>query len=282
MNLGTPSNGIGGDGQYFRFPPSQEFHALRMIAPPLSEPVSIDQMHMHSRVDFTEEDSIIQGYIVAAREYCENVTSRLCRPQTWRLSLMQWPRTNFIKIPLGPLISVLSVTYVDSSGKLSTMAQGVDYLVDAEPRQARIVLPFAGVWPAVVMQTASPIQINFRAGYPYFLSTVSVAGNTVAWISGDQFDSSLIGQQMQIGGGGVIVASVPTATSLTLTSVQSAQSSTTLEFDGLPEKFRQAIRLMSDDWYNNRGDEAIGRGVTSVEIKNGVDRLLGTEEVMRF
>jgi len=258
------------------------FYALTQVTPPLREPLTVADVHLQSRIDVDDEDILLQGYIIAAREYVETETLRLCRPQVWRLSLQRWPRVDFIQIPLGPVTSILSVTFQDTGGVVHTMQAGVDYYFDAEPQQARIQLPFAGIWPPVILNTASPIQITFQAGYPNLRANVVVTGADVAWTSGDAFDPSLQADVVQIGQQNCVVAAWNSASDLTLAAAPSVQGETTLAYDRLPEKFRQAMRMLIGHWYENRETVITGRSVTSVEIVKSVDALLSMEATHRF
>ncbi len=285
MVLGTPGQGGTGNGLYFRFPPVHEFHGLKMLVPPTSEPLTVDDIRQQVRADTTLEDAKIASYIQAAREYCEGETWRLCRPQTWVLALDRWPRVDHIQIPIGPVSSILSVTYQDSSGATTVMTEGVDYFVDLIPRLARIVLPYSHIWPPVVLTTSSPIQVTFRVGYPYFSSTAIVNGVNVIRTGGSPFDASFAGFPVVIDGTTTIgvIDSVNPPTSLELADDLGSFASTTIGYDGVPERVRQAMRLLCGHWFQNREAVVIGRASTiSSEVQLGVARLLASEEVHRF
>ena len=176
------------------------------------------------------------------------------------------------------------------------MTNGTDYFVDAESSQAKIVLPFAHVWPPVVMNTAAPILITFRVGYPVFNSTVTVNdsspasgyGTSVSRTAGDLFDSSIENGVVSITVGSplssynAVVSSVDSPTDLTLSSVVPVGTDAALNYDALPTCFVQAMRMLCAHWYENREAVVLGRGEVPSQMIMALHELLGTRQIYRF
>jgi len=55
----------------------------RCVVPPTTEPLSLDEVKEHLRIESSAEDALLQVYIEAAREICEHNTSRVLVTQTW-------------------------------------------------------------------------------------------------------------------------------------------------------------------------------------------------------
>lgn len=268
---------------YFRTPPVNEFHGLRLVTPALSEPLTVAEALAQSKIDAGDDDPSIPGYISAARAYVEGHTKKLLGAQTWRLSLERWPRVNYIEIPLGPVLSVTSVTYKNSDNVVTTMTVDDDYLVDLEPPQARVVLPFAHIWPPVVMQTGAPIQVTFRAGYLRTASSVNVVGTAVSWVSGDKFDPSMANGTCTTADADPVIASVESATALTLADSAGTLTGASFKYSNIPAYLTQAMALLIGHWYENREAVVIGKTATvAAEVQMGVARLLSMGEVHRF
>lgn len=175
-------------------PINERFAALNRVEDAKSEallvnPVSGDprpDVKSFCRITIPDDDGLLSAYIIRARHYAEEVTNRAILPQRWKLTLQNWPgrdwtntssglgysnidayyRYNFIELPhASPLIAVDTFAYQDSGHVQYSLASPTDYLVDSDREPARVVLPYGQVWPTRVLDTASPIQIGYRAGY---------------------------------------------------------------------------------------------------------------------
>lgn len=139
---------------------------LRLITPPDGYPVSLALAKKHLREVDDDNDDLIGLYLAAATEYCDGAGGFLGRAlldQTWELVLDEFPSGEDleIKIPLPPLIEVVSIKYDDSAGVEQTIDDG-DYTVDnvTEPGW---VLP-RSAWPSA-LDAVNSVRVRFRAGY---------------------------------------------------------------------------------------------------------------------
>jgi len=114
----------------------------------------------------TSDDANLTDLIQDAREEVEKITRRALLTQTWDYVLEDFPSDNFIKLPLGNLQTVTSITYKDYAGTVTTMTAGTDYLVETNGDQyGRIVLPYGGSWPSLTLYPSNPITIRFVCGW---------------------------------------------------------------------------------------------------------------------
>lgn len=137
---------------------------LKLITKPKSEPVTLEEAKAHLRVINGAEDSLINGLITTAREYCESYQNRAYITQTWELWLDKWPEKNFIKIPKPPLQSVQSVKFYSIDGTEYTLDTG-EYYVDDKSEPGRISLAYNKSWPSVTLRPINSICVTFTAGY---------------------------------------------------------------------------------------------------------------------
>lgn len=87
------------------------------------EPVALDQAKLHLRVDGSDEDSLIQALITAARVHVEQVCQLAIGQQEWRITLDGFPSNNGpIELPGGRVQSISAMTYVDPLGVVQTWA----------------------------------------------------------------------------------------------------------------------------------------------------------------
>lgn len=137
---------------------------LKRTTDPTEEPISVTEAKTHLRVDISDDDTLIEGLIQAARDYLESATRRAFCTQTWRLSLEDWPDKYEIEIPRPPLVSVTSLKYTDSAGTVTTLSSSL-YTVDTDSEPGRFVLNYGESWPSVTLGTGTPIQLVYVAGY---------------------------------------------------------------------------------------------------------------------
>jgi len=138
--------------------------ALILITAPVAEPISLTETKAQLRVDNTDEDTLISGLIAAATAHLDGKDGMLGRclvPQTWELVLDAFP-SDGIEIPLPPLLSITSVTYVDTAGVTQTVSSD-DYEVDTA-NEPGWVMPGDAGWPST-MDTINAVRVRFRAGY---------------------------------------------------------------------------------------------------------------------
>lgn len=137
---------------------------LKLVTAPAFEPITTAEAKTHLRIDGSDEDTLIDGYIMAARQLCEMEARRAFVTQTFDLFLEQWPASDEIKLPRPPLQSVTSITYTDSNGNAQTMASA-DYLADTASEPGRVVLSYGGTWPSATLRPGPAIAVRFVAGY---------------------------------------------------------------------------------------------------------------------
>lgn len=137
---------------------------LKRTVEPASEPISVSKLKEHLRVDISDDNDLIAGYLAAARDYVENTTWRSLVTQTWRLSLDGWPACGEVVLPRPPLQSVSSIVYYDSEGASNTLASSV-YDVDTDSEPGRVVLAYGQSWPSTTLRPMNPVQVTYVAGY---------------------------------------------------------------------------------------------------------------------
>lgn len=134
--------------------------ALTLVTAPTVEPLSIDEVKMHLKVDHNDEDGLIAIYTRAAREFTESFLGRALVRQTWLLTIDEFPLAE-IRIPLPPLLSVDSVKYDDSAGN-EQIVSSLDYYVDKKSEPGWVVP--VDVWPTP-LDAVNAVRIQFTAGY---------------------------------------------------------------------------------------------------------------------
>lgn len=138
---------------------------------PALDPVSLAEARAHCRITEPDEDGLLAGYLLAARQYVERDTGRVLITQRWCYTLDRgWPsawdgacyRTRIV-LPITPLQSVVSIQYVDVDGATQTLAAN-QYRVIKERLFGYVEPAFGVSWPAVRDQSDA-ITVMVDAGY---------------------------------------------------------------------------------------------------------------------
>lgn len=130
-----------------------------------SEPLTLTEVKKYlnlperSPVD-GDEDLMLEGFIIAAREVAEILYGKDLIPKQYDLYLDYFP----CEIELdGPLTSVDLVRRRDSDGAYTTLAEGTDYIVDLV--RGCVVPPYSESWPSFTEWPSGAVLVRFTRGY---------------------------------------------------------------------------------------------------------------------
>ena len=135
---------------------------LQLITAADDYPVSLTAAKLHLRIDGTGEDANVSSLIARGTGYAQKQTGRALVSQQWRLVLDCFP-SGAIKLPLPPLVSVESITYLDEAGALQTL-DPADYLVNPFGIVGEVTPAYGKSWPATRSQ-AMAVKVAFTCGY---------------------------------------------------------------------------------------------------------------------
>lgn len=141
--------------------------ALRVITPAVCEPVTLDEVKLHARIDANGEDALLRVLIAAARAHGEQITGRAFVSQTRELTLDGFPGADAaVEIPAPPLGEIISVSYDDPEGTTQPLADTQYRIATVSDSVPALLRPARGsVWPStdVGQQT---VRIRFTCGWP--------------------------------------------------------------------------------------------------------------------
>lgn len=138
-------------------------YQLRRVSGPEIEPVSLNLARTQCKLDadLTSEDELLTLFIQAAREISEDFCKRTWCESVWEMSLSEFPSDDGLRLPMGPVIDVLGLSYLDSQG---TRVEVLDYASTLDTTPAYLY-PAAGTfWPSVQCAPGS-VVVQYRAGY---------------------------------------------------------------------------------------------------------------------
>lgn len=135
---------------------------LSVVTAETADPVTLAEAKAHCRITVADEDALVAGYLLAARQHVEDYTGRTLAVRTYDFKIDDnWP--DAITLPCPPVVSVTTVSYVDANGATQTLS-GALYQLDKGMLFGRIVPAYSASWPQVRRQVDS-ITVRFTAGY---------------------------------------------------------------------------------------------------------------------
>lgn len=141
---------------------------LSLITAPTSEPLSLAEARSHLKEPDTADNTLIEQYITAARQYAEGITRRAFKEQTWDYTLDRFP-VGGIKLPIQPVSSVSYVKYVDTTGTTQTFTYGTSpdtpkYDVFTDLPRTLVIPKYNVVWPDT-RDHPNVVTVRFVASY---------------------------------------------------------------------------------------------------------------------
>lgn len=145
---------------------------LFLLTSATGEPVTVEEVKSHLRLETTNDDELIDGLIPVARLNAENYMKRQIMPATYKLILPNFPNdTAVIELPRPPLstassnVSVqyyLDTTIVDDATTIPSTVYTVDY-----QREPGCIYPiYDNEWPSCVTDyKKDAVQITYKTGY---------------------------------------------------------------------------------------------------------------------
>ncbi|KKM01562.1 hypothetical protein LCGC14_1793180 [marine sediment metagenome] len=138
---------------------------LILVTAPLIEPLTLEEVKDHLRIDGTIEDSYIEPLIQPAREWAEAYLNRALITQTWDLFLERFPKWSGtqIEIPFPKLQSITDVKYQDILDVQQIWSDTL-YTVDTNREIGRIIPITDEDYPSTFGHIHD-VVIRFVAGY---------------------------------------------------------------------------------------------------------------------
>lgn len=140
-----------------------------VVVTPPDPVVTVDDARAHLREESTDYDDLIELYIAAATAHIDGPGGWLGRAigeqeLELRTDRFPWCNPTSIVLPCPPLISVESVTYIDSDGVLQTMDEADYRLIGVGGSAPRVDLVYGASWPTARSE-AEAVRIAYTAGY---------------------------------------------------------------------------------------------------------------------
>lgn len=136
------------------------WYSAAIVSAPASTPVTVAQAKDELRIDTSDHDTRVGRYVGAATAYVQAMTGLRLVTQTIDIKCDDW--CDLAAIPVGPVQSITSVTYVDTNGDTQTVSTSV-YEARLAGLTPHLVLKFQQWWP--IAQFGSQITVRAVVGY---------------------------------------------------------------------------------------------------------------------
>lgn len=135
--------------------------SYKLITPPSSEPVTLDEARLHLRVDITDDNSYITSLITVARMAAEEKTGRSLMLQTWEYADDDFDEEIILAHP--PIASVDTFTYIDYAGNQASVSQA-DYVLNDYKHPPRLQPAYLKSWP-IARDQSNSVKVRYTTGY---------------------------------------------------------------------------------------------------------------------
>ncbi len=160
------------------------YSSLRVQTPPAIEPVDVDFLRRHARVDYDEDNDLLDFYLTSARQQAEKYLGRVLITQTLQWTMSERPPNGSMpllpipllimpiilsspqimnkpfELPRSPAQSVTSISVTGFDDTATVLTAGSDYTADLTLDPARIKLHWLTT-PTRLLH----VQTLFVAGY---------------------------------------------------------------------------------------------------------------------
>lgn len=144
-----------------------DFSITQFAAPDPAKPaVTLGQAHKQLEIDdsIRDDDDYINLLISTATSTAQNFTGRRLITQTVDLTIDQFPCGSVWNLPVGPLQSITSITYLDTNGASQTLATTI-YGYETKSFVPRIWIKSGQSIPQVQVDTLNTVTIRALVGY---------------------------------------------------------------------------------------------------------------------
>lgn len=160
------------------------------IAEPVDEPISLKQVKEFVSIEGDEFDTLLTGFIAAARDHAQAITGTRLVEQTVQLRADAW--SDLHELPIGPVSGIASIVFEDRYGAEQVVPETVYELIGEG--LARGIRPQVGQnWPGDRRSASGTIRVALTVGYAILPPSIETA---LLVMVGDQFafrESGIVG-----------------------------------------------------------------------------------------
>ena len=160
-------------------------YQLERVSGPAVLALTRDQAKKQCEVELAEDahDTWFDEAIAEAHEFVEQYLRATLTESVWVYRTAAWPcePPYAIRVPMGPLIAVDALSYLDTEGVRQELAIADFEVVPG--REGYIVPAYGTYWPSA-RRSPTSIAVEYRAGYPGQGSPMDASGVPKAIVRG--------------------------------------------------------------------------------------------------
>jgi uncharacterized phiE125 gp8 family phage protein len=148
---------------------------FKLVVGPKDDIISLDTARNWLRIDGHDEDAELVEILFGICQAAEVATGRALSPQVWDVVLDAFP-CGAVRLPMPPVQSIESVTYIDSNG-VSQPLLSTAWLLDADSEPGWLFPAYNTTWPST-RAIPNAVRIRVNCGYPLG----GIPASIVLWI----------------------------------------------------------------------------------------------------
>lgn len=133
----------------------------RVITDIVTEPVSVAEAKLYCKVQDMADDALFPVLITSARRMLEKYTMTSFAEKTLHATWVEVPRTNYVELPYGPVISIDHIYRIDHEGNEEELVLNSDYYVMGDQDA---IIKITSYWSSGMVYVNS-IRCEYKAGY---------------------------------------------------------------------------------------------------------------------
>lgn len=129
-------------------------------------PVTLQQVKRQCEVDddITTHDTWFNEAIAEAQDVIEGMLQSTLTETYYQLTGDAWPCDGKILLPMGPILSVIGISYLDRDGNRQSLDPASAYTTVLGGRSGYVIPAWNTSWP-YARWTADSVSVEYSAGY---------------------------------------------------------------------------------------------------------------------
>ena len=143
--------------------PSDGNRVFEVTTAPSVEPITVTELKTFARIDGSDEDTLLSGFIAGARQACEKYLKRALIEQTIDLKMDYWPG-EVVELPMPPLLSITKVATLDEDDTETEYSSSYYYII-SEAIPGKLILRQGVTPPINTERDYGGFLVRYKAGY---------------------------------------------------------------------------------------------------------------------
>lgn len=149
------------------------WNRVRIVEVAARQPVTVAEAKQHCRIDVSQDDALITGYIAATRELCERITGLALSRQIVADEWDTWPSSPFL-LRVQPVQEIVAIRYILENGTEQIVPSSIFELSQGLP--SSVALKSGESWPDAALRSQSGVLVEYVTGFGKELNFTASSG----------------------------------------------------------------------------------------------------------